>query len=75
MTVIVKELREALIDAGSRPDLADKAAEAVVPTGQAATREDLANVKADLVKWFAGIMIAHAVTVVLGTVGLMRLLP
>ena len=41
MTTIVKELRDALVDAGARPELADKAAEAIAGGADAATKADL----------------------------------
>jgi hypothetical protein len=65
MTVIVKELRDALVEAGASPEKADKAAEAVVAIEQAATKADMAALKADLYRalWVQGIGIIAAVGV------------
>ena len=51
MTTIVKELRDALVDAGARPELADEAAAAVVDSAarsELATKGDIAELKAEL---------------------------
>ena len=51
MTTIVKELRDALVDAGARPELADEAAAAVVASAarsELATKGDIAELKAEL---------------------------
>lgn len=48
MTVIVKELHDALIEAGASPAQASKAAEAVAASGDTATGADLATAKAEL---------------------------
>jgi hypothetical protein len=67
MTTIVKELRDALVDAGARPDLADKSAEAVIDR---ADRQNLVT-KADL---YQALLIQTGVTVGL-IVTLLKLLP
>jgi hypothetical protein len=50
MTTIVKELRDAPVDAGAKPELADKAAEAVAGDADAATKADLSITAAMLKK-------------------------
>lgn len=67
MTTIVEELRDALVDAGAKPDLADKAAEAVIDR---ADRQNLVT-KADL---YQALLIQTGVTVGL-IVTLLKLLP
>ena len=48
MTTIVKELRDALVDAGAKPELADRAAEAVIDHSerdQLATKRDITELR------------------------------
>ena len=48
MTVIVKELRDALIAAGASPEKAEAAAKAVLPSRSAATQDEARGLGADL---------------------------
>ena len=67
MTTIVKELRDALVDAGAKPELADRAAEAIIDRSE---RSNLVT-KADL---YQALLIQTGVTVGL-IVTLLKLLP
>jgi hypothetical protein len=61
MTTVVFELFEALKKAGVDEDTARKAAQAVLATEERehlATKADLAELKADLIKWNVGTLIA-----------------
>jgi len=72
MSTMVAELYQALIDAGVTKDVAQKAAESVFSIENAgnlatkadieklalATKADLADLKADLIKWNVGTLIA-----------------
>lgn len=48
MTIIVKELRDALVEAGATYEKADAAAAAVIAIEQAATKTDIADLRADI---------------------------
>jgi len=51
MTTIVKELRDALVDAGAKPEVTDKAAAAVIDSAarsELATKTDLAAALSEL---------------------------
>ena len=64
MTAINQELYEALIAAGSPDDLAKRAAASVLSRddlNQLATKTDIAELKADLIKWMAGLIIGSVV--------------
>ena len=64
MTAINQELYEALIAAGSPDDLAKRAAASVLSrddVNQLATKTDIAELKADLIKWMAGLIIGSVV--------------
>jgi hypothetical protein len=59
VTTINQELYEALIAAGAPDDLAKRAAANVLSPDQRtdlATKADLAELKAELIKWMVGIM-------------------
>ena len=70
MTTIVKELRDALVDAGARPELADEAAAAVVDS---AARSELAT-KGDIAELYRTMLIQTGVTIG-AIVTLLKLLP
>ncbi|MGH8582462.1 MAG: hypothetical protein ACREWG_06650 [Gammaproteobacteria bacterium] len=64
MTAINQELYEALIAAGTPDDLAKRAAASVLSRddlNQLATKTDIAELKADLIKWMAGLIIGSVV--------------
>jgi hypothetical protein len=64
MTAINQELYEALIAAGSPDDLAKRAAASVLSRDDLnplATKTDIAELKADLIKWMAGLIIGSVV--------------
>lgn len=64
MTAINQELYEALIAAGSPDDLAKRAAASVLSRddlNQLATKTDIAELKADLITWMAGLIIGSVV--------------
>jgi len=64
MTAINQELYEALLAAGSPDDLAKRAAASVLSRddlNQLATKTDIAELKADLIKWMAGLIIGSVV--------------
>lgn len=64
MTAINQELYEALIAAGAPNDLAKRAAASVLSRddlNQLATKTDIAELKADLIKWMAGLIIGSVV--------------
>ncbi|MGH8585117.1 MAG: integrase [Gammaproteobacteria bacterium] len=64
MTAINQELYEALIAAGTPDDLAKRAAASVLnrdDLNQLATKTDIAELKADLIKWMAGLIIGSVV--------------
>ena len=64
MTAINQELYEALIAAGAPDDLAKRAAASVLSRddlNQLATKTDIAELKADLIKWMAGLIIGSVV--------------
>jgi hypothetical protein len=64
MTAINQELYEALIAAGSPDDLAKRAAASVLSRddlNQLSTKTDIAELKADLIKWMAGLIIGSVV--------------
>lgn len=64
MTAINQELYEALIAAGTPDDLAKRAAASVLSRddlNQLATKTDIAELKADLIKWMAGFIIGSVV--------------
>jgi uncharacterized membrane protein YqjE len=75
MTVMVKELRDALIEAGASPEKADAAAAAVLERQEAldrlATKTDLAELKADIFR----LLMVHGLAIVVATVSLVKLLP
>ena len=74
MTTIVKELRDALVDAGASPELADEAAAAVVDSAarsELATKGDIAELKAEL---YRAMLIQTGVTIG-AIVTLLKLLP
>ena len=84
VTVLVTELRDALVEADAAAEKAD--AEVVLPLSHAATSNDpvdlghdlhltIERVKSSLVMWFAGTMIAHGLAVVVATVTPIKLLP
>ena len=86
MAVVVKELRDALIAAGAPPEKAEAAAEAVLPAGSAATKDEVRMAVAELKTWMseqivamtwrlAALLIAQAVGIVGLTVTLVKLLP
>ncbi len=59
-----QELYEALIAAGSLDDLAKRAAASVLNRdglNQLATKTDIAELKGDLIKWMAGLIIGSVV--------------
>jgi hypothetical protein len=78
MTTIVKELRDALVDAGANPELADKAAEAVIDSAvrsELATKGDLTTALAELkAELYRAMLVQTGVTVGL-IVTLLKLLP
>ena len=60
MTIMVHELYDALRKAGVDEQLARDAARAVLPAearAELATKADLAELKADLIKWNVGAMV------------------
>ncbi|MGH8587814.1 MAG: hypothetical protein ACREXX_00300 [Gammaproteobacteria bacterium] len=64
MTAINQELYEALIAAGAPDNLAKRAAASVLSRddlNQLATKTDIAELKADLIKWMAGLIIGSVV--------------
>lgn len=48
MTIIVKELRDALVEAGATYEKADAAAAAVIAIEHAATKQDIVELRADI---------------------------
>lgn len=78
MTLIVAELRDALVEAGATPEKAEAAARAVLERQEAfdrlATKADIADAKHDLLKWFAAILVAQGLGIVTATVALVKLL-
>jgi hypothetical protein len=63
------------VDAGATLEKANAAAAVVVASKHVATKVDLEAMKNSLVMWFAGIVIAHWLAVVVATVALLKLLP
>jgi hypothetical protein len=64
MTAINRERYEALIAAGAPDDLAKRAAASVLSRDDLnplATKTDIAELKADLIKWMAGLIIGSVV--------------
>jgi hypothetical protein len=55
MTVIVKELRDALVEAGASSEKADAAAEAVAAIEHVATGQDIAGLRTELKTDIAGL--------------------
>ena len=78
MTTIVKELRDALVDAGAKPELADEAAAAVIDSAvrsELATKGDLATALAELkAELYRAMLIQTGVTIG-AIVTLLKLLP
>ena len=58
MTTVVVELYEALTKAGVDEETAKRAAKAVLDTEVLATKTDLAELKADVIKWNTGTLLA-----------------
>ena len=78
MTILVKELRDALVEAGATCEKADAAAAAVVAIEHAATRQDITSLKSDITELKAEIYRAMWVQtgVIIGAVvALIKLLP
>ena len=81
MTVIVKELRDALVEAGASPEKADAAAEAVIDVSkldELATKTDIAAMRSDIAQLKAEIhrmLWSQGVGIVGLTVTLIKLLP
>ncbi len=78
MTIIVKELRDALVEAGATYEKADAAAAAVVAIEHAATKQDITSLKSDIAELKAEIYRAMWVQtgVIIGAVvALIKLLP
>ena len=71
MSLIVSEVYDALIEAGTSEAKAKAAAGAIPLAEHLATKEDLAEVKADLIKWMVGALIAQGGVIV----ALLKLLP
>ncbi len=71
MSLIVSEVYDALIEAGTSEAKAKAAAGAIPLAEHLATREDLAEVKSDLIKWMVGALIAQGGVIV----ALLKLLP
>ena len=77
MTVIVKGLRDALIEVGASSEKAD-AAEAVVAVGHVATKADIAELRAEIANLKAELyrgMWVQAGVIVGAVVALLKLLP
>jgi len=55
MTQANMELLEALLSAGADEEKARAAAASVAATGEVATKADLANLRADLVRWVTAV--------------------
>jgi hypothetical protein len=64
MTTLIKELRDALIEAGATPEKADAAAASVLPAEQTASKADFKEMELRLIKWIVGTGIAGAITVI-----------
>lgn len=78
MTFLVKELRDALVEAGAIYEKADAAAAAVVAVEHAATRQDITSLKSDIAELKAEMYRAMWVQtgVIIGAVvALIKLLP
>jgi len=58
MTTMVVELYEALRSAGVDDEQAKRASKAVLDTEILATKTDLANLRADIIKWNTGTLLA-----------------
>ena len=71
MSLIVSEVYDALIEAGTSEAKAKAAAGAIPLAEHLATKGDLAEVKADLIKWMVGALIAQGGVIV----ALLKLLP
>ena len=71
MSLIVSEVYDALIEAGTSEAKAKAAAGAIPLAEHLATKEDLAEVKSDLIKWMVGALIAQGGVIV----ALLKLLP
>jgi len=86
MTLVIKELRDALIEAGASPEKAEAAAKAVLPSRSAATKAEVRLEVADLkicldeslsrMTWrIAILLVVQGVGIVGLTVTLVNLLP
>ena len=64
MTTLIKELRDALVEAGATPEKADAAAASVLPAEQTASKADLKDMELRLIKWIVGTGIAGAIAVI-----------
>lgn len=64
MTTLIKELQDALIEAGATPEKADAARASVLPAEQTASKADLKEMQLQLIKWIVGTGIAGAFAVI-----------
>lgn len=64
MTTLIKELRDALVEAGATPEKADAAAASVLPAEQTASKADLKEMELRLIKWIVGTGIAGSFAVI-----------
>ena len=60
MITLIKELRDALVEAGATPEKTDAAAASVLPAEQTASEADLKEMELRLIKWIVGTGIAGA---------------
>ena len=63
MSVMVKEIFEAFVEAGVSREKATAAAAVVPVTDNLATREDLANMEVRLIKWMVSLQLATLVII------------
>lgn len=64
MTTLIKELRDAPVEAGATPEKVDAAAASVLPAEQTASKADLKEMELRLIKWIVGTGIAGAIAVI-----------